>query len=329
LAKAGASGWLKVLLLAVLFSFLNGRICQAQTYTQTLSHVLSWGVLQIPSGSATCSMPTPNSCPCSSNWCAGASTGIPLYDGPESTNDGCFDLKCTGSGCGGNISIAVNASPGGCAGVTGVGSLSFYDVSLAQSFTLPATVVAPAANATKEFCIGATASYNSSVTSGGVLCSPTISVNVASSALIFNQPADIGFDAALALTKNSDINFGTVTANNASTYKISTAGVLSIVSGTGVQLYGTTSAGNITIVGSAADGITISTGGYIANNGVTPSAATCAYNGGGASSCNAGINVAAPGAGTTLLVGVKVAANGTQAAGTTAAPSFTVTVAYQ
>jgi hypothetical protein len=139
--------------------------------------------------------------------------------------------------------------------------------------------------------------------------------------------ANIAFDAPLTLNKGVDINFGTVTANNASTYRISPAGALTTISGSGSYITGATSAGSITIAGSTTDGITISAGGYIANNGVTPSNAQCSYNGGAAAAC--AMTGAAPGAGTPLLVGVDVATDGTQAAGTSAAPTFTISVAYQ
>ena len=140
--------------------------------------------------------------------------------------------------------------------------------------------------------------------------------------------ANISFDTPLSLAKNSDINFGTVTAASATTYRISTAGAVSVVSGSGTTLYGTPAAGNIKIAGSATDLINISVGGYTANNGVTPSNATCAYNGGASGSCTIS-GAAAPGSsGKTLLVGCDVAADGTQAAGTSAAPTFTITVVY-
>jgi hypothetical protein len=138
--------------------------------------------------------------------------------------------------------------------------------------------------------------------------------------------ANIAFDAPLTLTKTADINFGTVTANNASTYRFGAVSGLTVIAGTGLPLYGTASAGSITIAGSVADTLAISVGGYTANNGVTPSNASCAYNGGAQVTPCSYAAAAAPGAGKTLLLGVDVAADGTQAAGTSAAPTFTVTV---
>lgn len=140
--------------------------------------------------------------------------------------------------------------------------------------------------------------------------------------------ANVTFDAALTLTKVSDINFGIVKASTAGTYVISTAGVVT-PSGGGVVVGGTPAAGNITIAGSTTQTVAISTGSYVANAGVTPSAATCAYNGGASTACDTPLTAqTAPGAGKTLKLGVTAVSNGTSAAGTTAAPTFTVTVIY-
>lgn len=137
--------------------------------------------------------------------------------------------------------------------------------------------------------------------------------------------ANITFDTALTLTKEADIDFGTVAAGVATTYTISTAGA--ITAGNATWLYGTPAAGDITITGSATQGLTISTGTYTADANVTPSAATCAYDGGAASACDGGIAGAAPGAGgKTLLLGVS--ATTTAAVTGSAAPTFIVTVVY-
>lgn len=138
--------------------------------------------------------------------------------------------------------------------------------------------------------------------------------------------ANISFDSPLAITKNADINFGTVRAGVADTYTISTAGSVS-AAGSGAYLYGTTSAASLTITGSTSQTISISVGGYTANGGVTPQNATCAYNGGSSGSCSLS-SVAAPGAGKTLLLGVQAVVDGTQTGGSSAAPTFTVTVVY-
>ncbi|MEZ0225257.1 MAG: DUF4402 domain-containing protein [Alphaproteobacteria bacterium] len=139
---------------------------------------------------------------------------------------------------------------------------------------------------------------------------------------------NIRFDAPLSLTKTADIDFGSVTAATASSYTISTAGAVSTTTGPGVYLAGTTTAASITIAGSATQLIDISASGYTGNNGVTPANATCAYDGGVEGPCGI-TGAAAPGAGKSLLVGVRVNANGTQASGTSAAPSFNISVVYQ
>jgi len=158
---------------------------------------------------------------------------------------------------------------------------------------------------------------------------------VAAAALLFSADAmaatqsvtaNLAFDSPLVLTKNSDINFGTVIAGTASTYTITTAGTVT-ATGSGQTLYGTKAAASITIAGSATDTVNISVGGYTAQGGVTPANATCAYNGGTAGSCTI-TGAAAAGTGKSLLIGVDATVDGTQAAGAKATPSFTVTVTY-
>ncbi len=139
--------------------------------------------------------------------------------------------------------------------------------------------------------------------------------------------ANISFDTPLSLTSVSSIQFGTVKAAQAGTYVISTAGAVT-PSGGGVWLFGTPAAGNLTVAGSTTQTITISTGSYVANGGVTPSAATCKYGAAAAAACDGGQSVAAPGASTTLLLGVQVVSDATPVAGSTSTPSFTVTAVY-
>lgn len=141
--------------------------------------------------------------------------------------------------------------------------------------------------------------------------------------------ANATFDAALALTKNADINFGMLKAATSGTYVMSTNGAVTPSNG-GVLVGGTPVNGQITITGSATQTIAISTGSYVANAGVTPSAATCNYNNAAIADCDAGgTALAAPGAGGKVLkLGLTIAADGTQAAGSTAAPTFVVTVVY-
>jgi hypothetical protein len=142
--------------------------------------------------------------------------------------------------------------------------------------------------------------------------------------------ANITFDTALSLVKNFDINFGYVTALQANTYKIDTAGAVTVTggAGTGVWLGGTPVVGNIAITGSTTQTINITASNYVANNGVTPLLATCKYGAGAEAACSTLTAQAAPGASTTLLIGVSVSASGTQAAASAAAPTFDIVVTY-
>ncbi len=154
-----------------------------------------------------------------------------------------------------------------------------------------------------------------------------LSASAATAANPQSVTANIAFETPLTITKNNDINFGMVQAAQAGTYTIDTVGTVT-ASGGGVSLGGTQNAGNLTIAGSATQTIDILADNYAANGGVTPSAATCAYSGGAAAACSLTTQTAPGAGGRTLLVGVQVVADGTQAAGATAAPTFDVTVSY-
>lgn len=142
--------------------------------------------------------------------------------------------------------------------------------------------------------------------------------------------ANVAFDVAVTLTKNFDINFGYVQAAvAATTYALSTAGVVT-PTGAGVWIGGTIVVGNITVAGSTTQMVTITTSNYVANSGVTPSAAVCKYAAMAEAACTVGsplVSTTAPGASTTLLVGVSVAATNI-AAGVAATPTFDVIVNY-
>lgn len=169
---------------------------------------------------------------------------------------------------------------------------------------------------------------------------PNLALIIVMAGLVFSQgamagqnqvvTANISFETPLSLIPNSDIYFGTVKALQAGTYAIDTSAAVT-PGGGGVWLFGTPLAGNVSIIGSATQVVDISVGSYTANNGVTPSAATCNYNGGGEVPCTNGLmtGAAAPGAGKTLLLGVLATVDGTQAHTTSATPSFTLTVLYQ
>lgn len=139
--------------------------------------------------------------------------------------------------------------------------------------------------------------------------------------------AHIGFDTPVSLTKNSDMDFGTVSSGTADTYTLASDGTVT-AAGPGERLFGNPAAGNIAITGSSTQTINISAGAYTTDNGVTLQNATCAYNGAPAVPC--AITAAAPpsGAGKPLLIGVQAVTDGTQTPGTVATPGLTISVTY-
>ena len=143
--------------------------------------------------------------------------------------------------------------------------------------------------------------------------------------------ASMTFDTALGITKVSDISFGLVKASATSgikSYTINTSGVVTSPNG-GEVIGGNPTSGSLTITGSNTQTVEISTGGYVPNNGVTLTAATCAYDGSAARSCDSGLkSQAAPGEGKVLRLGVTAMSDGTAAIGSTASPTFVVTVVY-
>lgn len=143
-----------------------------------------------------------------------------------------------------------------------------------------------------------------------------------------NFLANIRFATPLTLTKNADLDFGTVQSLTPGTYVLSTAGVVTASNG-GITIGGTPVAGNLLIQGSDTQNINISTSALTADQGVTPSNPTCAYDGGAEVACNTLTNQAAPtAAGKTLLIGLQLDADGTQADGLLATPNFNVDVVY-
>ena len=139
--------------------------------------------------------------------------------------------------------------------------------------------------------------------------------------------ANVSFDTTLKIINVTGIDFGIVEANQSGTYTISPEGVVTATND-GVIIGSTSQAGSLTITGSTTQTIDISTGNYVSNNGVTPSDATCMYDGGAATACTLS-SQASPGAGKPLLLGVTVDVDGQQTASTTATPSFDVVVNYQ
>jgi hypothetical protein len=135
------------------------------------------------------------------------------------------------------------------------------------------------------------------------------------------------FANALNITNVAPISFGTLLAGHAGTFVLSSQGV---VTGTDQNaiLGGATAAGSMTISGSPTQSISISAANYSSDNGVTPSEATCSYDGGSESLCDLE-GLVPPSSGKVLLLGVKIDVDGSQAIGTSAEPSFDVVVNYQ
>ncbi|MEZ0260433.1 MAG: DUF4402 domain-containing protein [Alphaproteobacteria bacterium] len=140
--------------------------------------------------------------------------------------------------------------------------------------------------------------------------------------------AAIAFQPTITITKNADIDFGTVLKGNC-IYSIDTSGTVTGSPPVNCStLSGSPHAANLTVKGSASMQVTISVGGYTADSTVTPSAARGKYNNGTEQAFPLN-NVAAPtSAGKTLLIGASVTTAGTETNGASYAPSFTITVLY-
>lgn len=143
-------------------------------------------------------------------------------------------------------------------------------------------------------------------------------------AVTLNSTADLSFQTALTLAEVNNIDFGIVEALNAQALTIDPDDTLSA----GTVIGGTQEAAEITITGANA-GATITVNNFATvDNGVTLSAPTCTHNA-ASINCEAGASVTLVGGGAdTLLVGITATVDGTQAAGTTAAPAFDVVVDY-
>lgn len=161
-----------------------------------------------------------------------------------------------------------------------------------------------------------------------LLLAATVSVLGSQSALAasVSVPTSITLDTPVALTLNKNIDFGTVRQGSC-TYFIDTSGSVSVVSGSGCgYLTGATAAASVSF--SAAGTVTYGVGGYTADRGVTPSDAECEEVGGGITlHCLGG--AASSTASGTVLIGVHVTTDGTQAGGITYSPSMVLTVTLQ
>ncbi len=147
-------------------------------------------------------------------------------------------------------------------------------------------------------------------------------------ALTQSITANVSFTTPLTVGSVVNANFGTVSSGVASTvYAITPAGTLSVTSGPGVSVDSSPAVpASFSVHGSTSQTFTATAGSYTANGGVTPSAATCAYNGGGTHACDGSQSYANPGAGTTLAMGLSITTTGGEADGASAAPTFVMTL---
>jgi len=190
----------------------------------------------------------------------------------------------------------------------------------------------PRAGTGKTLYLGATATYNAFAWPG--VRSPLIAVSAGYDALLpslISAASSLAFDVPLSIDTLADINLGHVAANTTGTYTINTSGTVTTTGG-GQWINGTTNAGQLLIHGSATQTISIYAGSYIAGGtggGVQISNATCAYNGGAAASCSLAGQAPPTSAGKILLIGATVnVTNQSQPEGSTATPTFTITVTY-
>lgn len=283
---------------------------------------LRWGTLAVPSGSVTYKVDGTGG--------ADSGTGSKIY-GVSGRGQYTISKKSGNEGQCATITINItNIVPGNANLTLGSFTGNYNGVNLVGA---PPWTGLPMPAAGKTLFLGATATYNGSIPVGAL--TPTFNIAVHYDArpdTLYGQTASVAFDSALTFGSLVDISFGKVQALTAGTYTIDTAGVVT-PSGGGVLFPSTPVAGSMTIYGSATQTITISTGAYVAGGiggGVTLSNATCSYNGGAETACDAGLSTqAAPtSVGKTLLLGVRATVNASQTAGSAATPSFTVTVVY-
>lgn len=145
--------------------------------------------------------------------------------------------------------------------------------------------------------------------------------------LIHGGGGQASFALPIEITQNQSPSFGLVTAGPASrVLRLNTSGV---ISGNGASSYIQGAVvGDYTISASSTRTIDITVNGYTANNGVTPSAARCRYNGGAEGTCNSHAGVTGVPAGATLLLGLTITTNATHVDGQVATPSFNLNVNY-
>jgi hypothetical protein len=137
----------------------------------------------------------------------------------------------------------------------------------------------------------------------------------------------IKFVTDLSVATVASPNLGYVKAGVTGTYALDTTGAVT-AGGTGVKEGGVPAAGHYTITGSASQAININDGNYVVSGASTPSLARCRYGAGAETSCT-NLNVAAPGGGTALFVGLTVTTSAAGADNQTDSPKFDLTIVYQ
>jgi hypothetical protein len=311
-------------LIAVISCFLStpafAATCAGVPSLTQLSQ-LDFSTLQIPAATATLTIAP-------SSGSATSGTGALLYGAASS---GRFSISSGSSSQKNCKKITINVTGTGC-GVSGctLGSWTGKYGTTTLSGPPPWTGLAMPGSGNTLY-LGTTATYNSSVRAGTYAPVFTISVNYDSETPTnFPQIGAVAFDLPLSIDTLSDISFGHVEAKAEASYTIDTAGNLT-ATGSGQWINGPTSAGRLLIHGSATQTISISADSYVASgtgNGVKLSSATCSYNSGAPKPCSLTTQTPPGAAGKILLLGATVKVNNKQPDGSTATPSFTITVTY-
>lgn len=292
--------------------------CPTPTFTVTQAASLNWSAWQIPAASVTGII---------SSAGVTSGTGTQIY-GTKAAGNYTVARSSSQTHCT-SVTFSITASNCNASGCT----LSAFRGSWAggAEAAFPITSTTLPSNAGQALRIGATATYNNTVTAG--VKAPTYTIGIRYNALAdatYAQSAALTFDAPLSIDTVTPIRFGFVQASTAGNFTIDKNGTIT-AGGGGVWLGGTKNAGSMRIVGSATQTITISTGSYVASGiggGVTLSAATCAYNNGVEAACSLTTQAAPTSAGKTLVLGVRATVNASQTGNSAATPSFTVTVTY-
>jgi hypothetical protein len=146
-----------------------------------------------------------------------------------------------------------------------------------------------------------------------------------------SMSATVEFATPISFANSTNANFGIVSSGVGDTYTMDTSGTITPAA-TGLALGGTVTVASVDITGSATQTMDITLNNAAANGGVslTLANATCDYDGGAVSNTcnNAAFDSITPGAGKTLLIGLEIVADGTQANGATGTPTFDLVAVY-